>query len=171
MTSDFSPERLRGAMNERGMPQAEVARRLGVSDQAVHGWLQGKPPGRKNLIALADLFGKAVEHFSARSPIEEASPSMESAEAQDEFRAEVEAVRRGDIAEILVRLTRAMEHRSAEGEFRARADFAVQRNMDALIARLPGAANAERARVSASPVGSETTESGQPSLRRLPDRD
>jgi len=44
------------------MTQYEIAKRLGVSEQAVSKWFSGKTlPSTKNLIALSKLLNKDVE--------------------------------------------------------------------------------------------------------------
>jgi tellurite methyltransferase len=44
------------------MTQYEIAKKLGVSEQAVSKWYNGKSlPSQMNLVALAKLLGKDVE--------------------------------------------------------------------------------------------------------------
>ena len=51
------------------MSQSEVARRLGVSQQAVYAWVAGtSKPSLERMIKLRDLLGIAVEDWAAPPP-------------------------------------------------------------------------------------------------------
>jgi DNA-binding XRE family transcriptional regulator len=54
--------RLRGLAEERGLSQAEIARRLGIAHPArVGNWFQGKNKPREHAVALARLLGISTD--------------------------------------------------------------------------------------------------------------
>lgn len=72
---DFA-ERLVAELGLRGMRQAELARRLDVSPQAVSQWVTGKSePGRDTLVRLEDLLdlnrGELLSLLGYRNPDDE----------------------------------------------------------------------------------------------------
>ena len=72
---DFA-ERLLDELGLRGMRQAELARRLDVSPQAVSQWVTGKSePGRDTLVRLEDLLelnrGELLSLLGFRNPDDE----------------------------------------------------------------------------------------------------
>lgn len=51
------------------MPQARVAAAVGVTEQTVSEWENGhKTPSARSLIALADLFGVAIDELVVHEP-------------------------------------------------------------------------------------------------------
>lgn len=60
-----TPDRIKDAIKRTGLTQAEVARRLGVTSQSVHGWITTGKIGRDNAIALAGLAGIDARELTA----------------------------------------------------------------------------------------------------------
>ncbi len=61
----FSPERLRRTLDQAGMTQAELAKKMGVSRASLSRVLRGlRSPGSKFIAALKAAFpDKQMEHF------------------------------------------------------------------------------------------------------------
>ena len=68
----ISPDRLRQAVERSGYSAAEVARRCGVTTQAMQSWLTGmKSPTASNLGALALITGCSVGYFYGEDDLPE----------------------------------------------------------------------------------------------------
>ncbi|MGH7343029.1 MAG: helix-turn-helix domain-containing protein [Candidatus Rokuibacteriota bacterium] len=87
---DFA-DRLLAELDVRGMRQAELARRLDVSPQAVSQWVTRKSePGRDTLVRLEDLLdlnrGELLALLGFRNPDDEPAPlvTLEEAIRSDE---------------------------------------------------------------------------------------
>lgn len=55
--------RLRSAMNDAKLSQADLARACGVTIQAVHGWREHGRIGKQHLWTICKLTGKSLEYF------------------------------------------------------------------------------------------------------------
>ena len=68
-------QRLRYAMNQAGMKQAELAEKSGVTPSAVSQYMSGKNvPGKARLLALAEATGVSPGFLSGEEAIPEAAP-------------------------------------------------------------------------------------------------
>ena len=57
-------ERIRGWIHHVGLSQADIARELGISQQAVSHWMRGKgDPSIRSLLALALTLGVTMAQF------------------------------------------------------------------------------------------------------------
>ena len=56
-------DRLRDALEEAGVSQADLARACGVTDQAVWDWLRTGRVGKQHLVTLCHLTKKPLEYF------------------------------------------------------------------------------------------------------------
>lgn len=56
-------ERLRAAFSEAPVTQAAAARRLGITAQAVTGWLRTGKIDKRRLSAVSELLGKPLDYF------------------------------------------------------------------------------------------------------------
>jgi transcriptional regulator with XRE-family HTH domain len=73
MAKDEFAARLRELREQKGMTQAELAEKVGVSSDAVARWERGiREPAWSNLTALADALGVSLDAF--RQPPKEAPP-------------------------------------------------------------------------------------------------
>lgn len=60
----ISPERIREAVQDAGLPQVDLARRLGVTPVALSQWMRGeKSPNPRNLHLLAIMTRQPVSFF------------------------------------------------------------------------------------------------------------
>jgi transcriptional regulator with XRE-family HTH domain len=55
--------RLRSAMDDAKLTQADLARACGVTIQAVHGWRENGRIGKQHLWTICKLTGKSLEYF------------------------------------------------------------------------------------------------------------
>ena len=56
-------DRLRRALDESGVSQADLGRACGVTDQAVHGWVTNGRIGKQHLPTISALTGKGLDYF------------------------------------------------------------------------------------------------------------
>lgn len=56
-------ERLRAAMQEANLSQADLARACGVKIQSVHGWREDGRIAKRHLWTICKLTGKSLEYF------------------------------------------------------------------------------------------------------------
>jgi transcriptional regulator with XRE-family HTH domain len=79
MANTFS-ERLREAMNAKGMTQSNLARHCNVSQATVWAWLNSSEPRLRHVKSLTDLFGRALldGDCTTRSVSAEALPGVAS---------------------------------------------------------------------------------------------
>lgn len=82
----FHPDTLRALREKNRISQKALAKKLGLSEQAVSKWENGlSAPSTKNVLALADIFQVSVEHFFGTEKVAKSTSAPDGMESMREL--------------------------------------------------------------------------------------